>query len=34
MQARVRRICQLYTKGQTAIKLMSCGPSRDHLDDR
>ena len=31
MQACVRRICQLYTKGGPAGKLTSCEPPRDHL---
>ena len=30
----VRRICQLYTKGGPAGKLMWCEPPRDHLDYR
>ena len=34
MQACVRRICKLYTKGGPAGKLTSCEPPRDHLDYR
>ena len=34
LQACVRRICKLYTKGGPAGKLTSCEPPRDHLDYR
>ena len=34
LQACVRRICKLYTKGGPAGKLTSCKPPRDHLDYR